>query len=102
MDRVKLKYAKLNCNTLNYGQKTLRYGSKRRSGREGQSRSGRLPRWQRAFTGVIEVERIPGAGDLSKNLPCMKVGRAWRLRRETLEQFMGQSGRPETLTSPGA
>ncbi len=44
------------------------------------------------------MERIPGAGDLSKNLPCMKVGRAWRLRREALEEFMRQSGRPETLT----
>lgn len=71
------------------------------------------------------MERIPGAGDLPKkellsvddvasflgmghvtiwrwcregSLPCMKVGRAWRLRREALEEFVRQSGRSETLT----
>jgi excisionase family DNA binding protein len=31
-------------------------------------------------------------------LPCLKVGKHWRVRRETLEDFLEQSERPSTLT----
>ena len=31
-------------------------------------------------------------------LPCLKVGKHWRIRRETLENFLEQSERPSTLT----
>jgi excisionase family DNA binding protein len=31
-------------------------------------------------------------------LPCLKVGKHWRVRREALEDFLEQSERPSTLT----
>ena len=31
------------------------------------------------------------------NLPCLKIGRGWRIRRETLERFLERSERSETL-----
>ena len=31
------------------------------------------------------------------NLPCLKIGREWRIRRETLERFLERSERSETL-----
>jgi excisionase family DNA binding protein len=30
-------------------------------------------------------------------LPCLKIGNRWRIRREVLEDFLQQSGRPRTL-----
>jgi excisionase family DNA binding protein len=30
-------------------------------------------------------------------LPCLKIGNSWRIRREVLEDFLQQSGRPRTL-----
>ena len=30
-------------------------------------------------------------------LPCLKVGRSWRIREEALEDFLGRSERPATL-----
>src|SRR5829696_5184415 len=30
-------------------------------------------------------------------LPCLKVGKHWRVRRETLENFLRESERPRTL-----
>ncbi len=32
------------------------------------------------------------------SLPCVKIGRRWRVRRETLEEFVRKSERSETLT----
>jgi excisionase family DNA binding protein len=32
------------------------------------------------------------------NLPCLKVGKHWRVRREALEDFLERSERPSTLT----
>lgn len=32
------------------------------------------------------------------SLPCLKIGRAWRIRRSALEDFLKRSGRSETLT----
>lgn len=31
------------------------------------------------------------------NLPCLKVGKHWRVRREALEDFLKRSERPTTL-----
>src|SRR5215216_939235 len=31
------------------------------------------------------------------NLPCLKVGKHWRVRREALEDFLRRSERPSTL-----
>ncbi len=31
-------------------------------------------------------------------LPCLKVGKSWRIRREALEDFLKRSERPATLT----
>jgi excisionase family DNA binding protein len=30
-------------------------------------------------------------------LPCLKIGKHWRIRREVLEDFLKESGRPRTL-----
>src|SRR5918994_7932339 len=30
-------------------------------------------------------------------LPCLKIGKHWRIRRGVLEDFLRQSGRPRTL-----
>src|ERR687898_1940091 len=32
------------------------------------------------------------------SLPCVKIGRRWRVRREALEEFIRKSERSETLT----
>src|SRR5918993_974623 len=32
------------------------------------------------------------------SLPCVKIGRRWRVRREALEEFVRKSERSETLT----
>jgi excisionase family DNA binding protein len=33
------------------------------------------------------------------NLPCLKVGKHWRVRREALEDFLSRSERPTTLVA---
>src|SRR3712207_6829466 len=44
--------------------------------------------------GEVTVHRWCREGNLS----CLKVGKHWRIRREALEDFLGRSGRPTTLT----
>ena len=55
--------------------------------------------------GVEEVSAYLGVGPVTVyrwcregRLPCLKVGKSWRIRREALEDFLRQSERPATLT----
>lgn len=53
---------------------------------------------------VAEVAGYLGVGEVTVwrwcregRLPCLKVGRSWRVRRESLEEFLRSSERPATL-----
>ena len=53
---------------------------------------------------VAEVANYLGVGEVTVwrwcregRLPCLKVGRSWRLRREALEEFLRSGERPSTL-----
>ena len=55
--------------------------------------------------GVVEVSGYLGVGPVTVyrwcregRLPCLKVGKSWRIRREALEDFLRQGERPATLT----
>jgi len=55
--------------------------------------------------GVEEVAEYLGVGQVTVyrwcregSLPCLKVGRRWRIRRQALEDFVRRSERSETLT----
>ena len=55
--------------------------------------------------GVEEVAEYLGVGQVTVyrwcregSLPCLKIGRRWRLRRDALEEFVRKSERSETLT----
>jgi excisionase family DNA binding protein len=64
---------------------------------------GNLP--QKDLLDVDDVASFLGVGHVTiwrwcreGALPCIKVGRAWRLRREVLEEFLRSSERSQTLT----
>lgn len=53
---------------------------------------------------VDEVAEYLGVGPVTiwrwcreESLPCLKIGRSWRIRREALEEFLRKSERPATL-----
>jgi excisionase family DNA binding protein len=53
---------------------------------------------------VDEVAEYLGVGSVTiwrwcreESLPCLKIGRSWRIRREVLEEFLRKSERPATL-----
>jgi excisionase family DNA binding protein len=55
--------------------------------------------------GVDEVAEYLGVGQVTVyrwcregSLPCIKIGRRWRIRRQALEDFVRRSERSETLT----
>lgn len=55
--------------------------------------------------GTGEVAGYLGVGQVTVyrwcrkgSLPCVKIGRRWRIRRRALEEFIGRSERSETLT----
>jgi excisionase family DNA binding protein len=55
--------------------------------------------------GVEEVAEYLGVGQVTVyrwcregSLPCLKIGRRWRVRRQALEDFLRRSERSETLT----
>jgi excisionase family DNA binding protein len=54
--------------------------------------------------GAGEVSRVLGVGEVTVwrwcregSLPCLKIGRRWRVRRSALEEFVRKSERSETL-----
>lgn len=54
--------------------------------------------------GVAEVAEYLGVGTVTvyrwcreERLPCLKIGRSWRIRREALEDFLSRGERPATL-----
>ena len=60
---------------------------------------------QKDLLGVEEVSEYLGVGPVTVyrwcregRLPCLKVGKSWRIRREALEDFLRQGERPSTLT----
>lgn len=59
---------------------------------------------RRELLGVAEVAGYLGVGTVTVyrwcregRLPCLKVGRSWRIRREALEDFLRREERPATL-----
>jgi excisionase family DNA binding protein len=55
--------------------------------------------------GIEEVAEYLGVGQVTVyrwcrqgSLPCLKIGRRWRVRRDALAEFVGRSERSETLT----
>lgn len=65
--------------------------------------AGTLP--EKELLGVEEVAGYLGVGEVTiyrwcrdGSLPCMKLGKAWRIRREGLVEFLESRERPATLT----
>ena len=59
---------------------------------------------RKELLGVAEVAEYLGVGTVTVyrwcregRLPCLKVGRSWRIRREALEDFLRRGERPATL-----
>jgi excisionase family DNA binding protein len=59
---------------------------------------------ERDLLSAEDVAELMGVGEATVwrwcregNLPCLKVGKHWRVRREALENFLRQSERPATL-----
>lgn len=60
---------------------------------------------QKELLGVEDVSGYLGVGPVTVyrwcregHLPCLKVGKSWRIRREALEDFLKRGERPVTLT----
>src|ERR687885_638834 len=63
-----------------------------------------LPRQGKELLDTEEVAAYLGVGQVTVwrwcregSLPCLKIGREWRIRREALERFLERSERSETL-----
>src|ERR671921_1782164 len=63
-----------------------------------------LPRQGKELLDTEEVAAYLGVGQVTVwrwcregSLPCIKIGREWRIRREALERFLERSERSETL-----
>src|SRR5215203_1981942 len=63
-----------------------------------------LPRQGKELLDTEEVAAYLGVGQVTVwrwcrdgNLPCLKIGREWRIRREALERFLERSERSESL-----
>ena len=59
---------------------------------------------EKDLLGVRDIAGLMGVGEdtvwrwcREGNLPCLKVGKHWRVRREALEDFLRRSERPATL-----
>lgn len=59
---------------------------------------------RKELLGVTEVAEYLGVGTVTVyrwcregRLPCLKVGRSWRIRREALEDFLRRGERSATL-----
>ena len=59
---------------------------------------------QKDLLSTEDVARYIGVGSVTVHrwcregrLPCLKIGKYWRIRRESLENFLEQSERPESL-----
>jgi excisionase family DNA binding protein len=66
---------------------------------------GRVAERLEDLLGVEEVAEYLGVGQVTVyrwcrqgSLPCLKVGRRWRVRRDALAEFLRKSERSETLT----
>lgn len=70
---------------------------------DGQLTAGKLP--EKDLLEASEVAAYLGVGEVTiyrwcreNSLPCMKLGKSWRIRREALLEFIGERERPATLT----
>src|SRR5215213_9026007 len=66
---------------------------------------GRVAERLEELLGVEEVAEYLGVGQVTVyrwcregSLPCLKIGRRWRVRRDALAEFVRKSERSETLT----
>lgn len=66
---------------------------------------GRVAERLEELLGVEEVAEYLGVGQVTVyrwcregSLPCLKIGRRWRVRRDALAEFLRKSERSETLT----
>ncbi len=72
---------------------------------EGRGEVGRVVERLEDLLGTEEVAEYLGVGQVTVyrwcregSLPCLKIGRRWRVRREALGEFVRKSERSETLT----
>src|SRR5215210_582924 len=72
---------------------------------EGRREVGRMVERLEDLLGTEEVAEYLGVGQVTiyrwcreGSLPCIKIGRRWRVRRQALEEFIRKSERSETLT----
>lgn len=70
---------------------------------ESGSTASNLP--QKDLLEASEVAEYLGVGEVTiyrwcreDSLPCLKLGKSWRIRREALLEFIGERERPATLT----
>src|SRR5688572_11132027 len=100
------RFRSVNSSTIKY----CKVGSARaRRGHEGKARDregvGRVAERLEDLLGTEEVAGYLGVGQVTVyrwcregSLPCLKIGRRWRIRRQALEEFIRNSERSETLT----
>jgi excisionase family DNA binding protein len=72
---------------------------------EGRGEVGHVVERLEDLLGTEEVAGYLGVGQVTVyrwcregSLPCLKIGRRWRIRRQALEEFIRSSERSETLT----
>jgi excisionase family DNA binding protein len=72
---------------------------------EGRGEVGHVVERLEELIGTEEVAEYLGVGQVTVyrwcregSLPCIKIGRSWRVRRQALEEFVRKSERSETLT----
>src|SRR5829696_2430319 len=72
---------------------------------EGRREVGRVAQRLDELLDTEEVAEYLGVGQVTVyrwcregSLPCLKIGRRWRVRREALAEFLRKSERSETLT----
>lgn len=70
---------------------------------DGQLAAGKLP--DKDLLEASEVAEYLGVGEVTiyrwcreNSLPCLKLGKSWRIRRQALLEFIGERERPATLT----
>src|SRR5918995_7413223 len=87
---------------VRYGKVRLDSNQKTRARREDMYQG--LPRQGKELLDTEEVAAYLGVGQVTVwrwcregSLPCLKIGRRWRVRRSALEEFVRKSERSETL-----
>src|SRR3954454_1197647 len=101
------RFRSVNSSTAKYCKKPK--DARGRRGRKGKIRArkgvGSVAERLEELLGTEEVAEYLGVGQVTVyrwcregSLPCIKIGRRWRIRRDALAEFVRKSERSETLT----